>query len=409
MVLDDPPHTGRILMLSTDRQIDRRILLQADSLQEDGWQVKILAMPLDHAGQDDDPRVVRIGAQQARRENRVLSAYQWLRMHLPMNGRLMRGLKALAWRFCIDHEQFYLNLFLADARRYPAGIVVAHDLPMLAVARALAQEFQARLVYDSHELFSEQEFSNTERASWARIEQRHIHACDQVITVNPSIAHELQRRYSLDKVEIIYNAERIRPLPARSYYLHERFDIARDRHILLFQGGLSVNRHLHELVAAMALLRDTSIHLVLLGDGQMVKRLRRLIQRKHLHQCVHLHPAVAQSELLEITASADAGIIPYQGTCLNNHYCTPNKLFEFIAAGLPVLGSDLPELRRLVHDQEIGRVANLATVEQMAAAIQNFFTDGQLPRWRDNVLAVREHLNWQHEAVKLKRIYGVLR
>jgi len=395
-------------MLCTDRQIDRRILLQADSLEEDGWQVTILAMPLDHEGVEIDPRVVRIGVQ-ARRENRILAAYKWLRSHLPMNGRLMRWLKALAWRFCIDHERFYLNLFLAEGQRYPADVVVAHDLPMLVVGRTLAQMFQARLLYDSHELYSEQEFSKSESASWSRVEQRHIHACDQVITVNSSIANELQRRYGLDKVEVIYNAERIRPLLARGWYLHECFGIAREQPILLFQGGLSANRHLPELVAAMALLRDVPVHLVLLGDGQLTGRLQRLIRRKHLHHRVHLHPAVAQSELLDITASADAGIIPYQGTCLNNHYCTPNKLFEFIAAALPILASDLPELRRLIQGQDIGRVADLSTSMHMAAAIRDFFACGQLPGWRNHVRAVREHLNWQHEAVKLKRIYRALR
>ncbi|BCQ59333.1 hypothetical protein PBOI14_10830 [Pseudomonas sp. Boi14] len=149
-------------MLCNDRQIDRRILLQADSLEEDGWHVTILAMPLDDIAGTEDPRVVRIGAQQesaARRENRVLHAYRIVRRHLPMNGRLMRFLKSLAWRFLVDQERFYLNLFLADGTRHPAQVVVAHDLPMLAVACQLAQESGARLVYDSHELYCEQEFS----------------------------------------------------------------------------------------------------------------------------------------------------------------------------------------------------------------------------------------------------------
>jgi len=399
---------GRILMLATDRQIDRRILLQADSLQEDGWQVTILSMPLDGEYAGDDARVVRIGAR-TRRENRVLSTYAWLRRHLPMNGRLMRWLKALVWRFYIDHEQFYLNLFLADGRRHPADVVVAHDLPMLAVARTLAQEFRARLVYDSHELYSEQEFSEAERVSWRAIEQRHIHACNLVITVNPSIAGELQRRYGINKVEVIYNAERIAPLPERSWYLHEHFGIAREQPVLLFQGGLSANRHLPELVQAMVLLRDVPVHLVLLGDGQLAGYLQWLVRRNHLRQRVHLHPAVAQSDLLSITVSADAGIIPYQGTCLNNYYCTPNKLFEFIAAGVPVLGSDLPELRRLIEEQGIGRVADLADIAHMAAAIRDFFACGQLPHWRNHVLDVRDDLNWQRESVKLKRIYGALK
>lgn len=412
MASDFRPPSRRILMLCTDRRIDRRISLQADSLEEDGWQVTILAMPLDQPAPETDPRVVRLGAagMQARREGRVLAIYRVVRRHLPMNGRLMRLLKSFAWRFLVDQERFYLNLFLADGRRHPAEIVVAHDLPMLAVGRALAEELGARLVYDSHELYSEQEFSPGQRAAWAKIERRHIHACDRVITVNPSIAKELQTRYGLAKVEVILNAERVGQLPPRSTYLHKHFGIPAAHRILLFQGGLSATRNLVELVEAMARLSDRSIHLVLLGDGQLWHSLQRLVAQRGLQEQVHLHPAVAQAELLAVTAAADAGVIPYQGICLNNYYCTPNKLFEFVAAGLPILASDLPELRRLVEDQQIGRVADLGTPATIATAIADFFADEQrLQRWRDNLLEVRRELSWEREGERLKRIYGAFR
>lgn len=412
MASDLRSSSRRILMLCTDRRIDRRISLQADSLEEDGWQVTILAMPLDQPTPETDPRVVRLGAagMQARREGRVLAIYRVVRRHLPMNGRLMRLLKSFAWRFLVDQERFYLNLFLADGRRHTAEIVVAHDLPMLAVGRVLAEKFGARLVYDSHELYSEQEFSPAQRAAWAKIERRHIHACDRVITVNPSIAKELQTRYGLAEVEVILNAERVGQLPPRSTYLHSHFGIPEAHRILLFQGGLSATRNLVELVEAMARLSDRTLHLVLLGDGQLWHNLQRLVGQRGLQEQVHLHPAVAQAELLAVTAAADAGVIPYQGICLNNYYCTPNKLFEFVAAGLPILASDLPELRRLVEDQQIGRVADLSTPAAIATAIADFFADEQrLLRWRDNLLEVRRELSWEREGERLKRIYGTLR
>ncbi|BAP43578.1 glycosyltransferase [Pseudomonas sp. 21LCFQ010] len=403
----------RVLMLCNDRQIDRRIILQADSLQEAGWQVTILAMPLDEAGAPDDSRVLRIGSASeaaARRENRVLEFYRLVRRYLPMNGWFMRLLKSAAWRFVVDQERFYLNLFLATGRRHLAEVVVAHDLPMLAVGRALAAEFGARLVYDSHELYCEQEFARWQRATWAQIEQRHISACDRVITVNPSIAGELQRRYGLARVSVIHNAERIGPLPPRSNYLHEHFGIAAGQRILLFQGGLSAGRHLGQLVQAMALLKSSDVHLVLLGDGQLAEALQRTVVRLRLQDRVHLHRAVPQARLLSISSAADAGIIPYQPICLNNYYCTPNKLFEFIAAGLPILASDLPELRRLVHDQQIGKVEDLSSVARLAAAIDDLFADRpRLQAWRNTVEQVRQTQSWQCEGEKLKQIYEELR
>lgn len=413
MAADTQASAQRVLMLCNDRQIDRRILLQADSLEEAGWQVTIVAMPLDQPVAGDDPRVQRIGAASeavAQRENRVLAAYRLVRRYLPMNGVLMRGLKSLAWRFLVDQERFYLNLFLADGRQHPADVVVAHDLPMLAVARTLAAEFAAKLVYDSHELYSEQEFSRGQQRSWAAIERRHIAACDRVITVNPSIAAELQARYGLSDVRVIHNAERMGPMLPRGWYLHERFAIPRDHQVLLFQGGLSAGRNLPELVQAMALLNSPRIHLVLLGDGQLAQSLARLIERKGLQATVHLHPAVPQTELLAITATADAGIIPYQAICLNNYYCTPNKLFEFVTAGLPILASDLPELRRLVVGNQIGAVAELGSAAQLAAAISHFFADEpRLQAWRSRLLRVRPALSWQQEGEHLKRIYEELR
>lgn len=402
----------RVLMLCNDRQIDRRILLQADSLEEDGWQVIILAMPLD-APLEEDPRILRVGshkAVQAQRENHVLAAYRLFRRWLPMNGRVMRVLKSFAWRFLVDQERFYLTLFLADARLHPAAVVVAHDLPMLAVGAVLADEFAARLVYDSHELYCEQEFSGGQQLSWARIERKYIAKCDRVITVNPSIANELERRYGVPEVAVIHNAERVVPLQERSWYLHEHYQIAREHPVLLFQGGLSAGRNLEALIEAMTLPGTDGIHLVLLGNGQLAARLRRLILRHGLHARVHLHPAVAQTELLRVTMAADAGVIPYQPICLNNYYCTPNKLFEFTAAGLPILASDLPELRRLIQGNDIGMVADLSTAERIAAAMAAFFADpARLNAWRERLRAVRHELSWQSEGERLKQIYRTLR
>ncbi|MBX8539434.1 glycosyltransferase [Pseudomonas cichorii] len=398
-----------VLMLCNDRQIDRRILLQADSLQEAGWQVRILAMPLDEPVKDD-PRVSRVGQasspQVAIRETWVLSIYRFIRRYLSMNGGPMRMLKTLAWRFLVDQEKFYLRLFLDSARQMRADVVVAHDLPMLALGRTLAAEFSARLVYDSHELYCEQEFSRAQGRSWALIEQRHIGACDLVITVNPSIAKELEQRYGLKDVQVIHNAERVLPLGTRSWYLHDCFNIPHSHLILLFQGGLSAGRHLPELINAMLLVKLKTVHLVLLGDGQLGSALCAQIKRLGLEQRVHLHAAVPQSDLLAITASADAGVIPYQAICLNNFYCTPNKLFEFIAAGLPILASDLPELRRIVSETGIGQVTDLSSVSSMAEGIDNFFQDhDQLQEWRDNLSNVREQFSWQVEGARLKVMY----
>lgn len=401
-----------VVMLTPDRQIDRRILLSADSLEAAGWDVTIIAMPLDGQSADDDRRVVRIGADYgpAKRENRVLDAYRWLRGHIPMNGRLMRWMKRLAWRYVVNQESFYSKLFCSTASHYSPSVFVANDLPMLPVAIQLAAACGARLVYDSHELYSEQEFSVREKRRWAEIEAKYIGACDEVITVNQSIATELEHRYGVSDVRVIYNAERTRNTPAVSRRFHKAFGLPDDKRIVLLQGGLSAGRNLEVLVDAMRYVKNPSVVLIVLGDGLLLRSLQKMAQQEGLAGRVHFHAAVPQNELLALTAAADVGVIPYQATCLNNYYCTPNKLFEFIAAGLPILATDLPEIRRLVEGQQIGQVGDTGSPLKLAALIDDFFSDEQrFTTWKAQVSVVRQVICWEQEEKKLVKIYEALR
>jgi glycosyltransferase involved in cell wall biosynthesis len=322
----------------------------------------------------------------------------------------MRWMKRLAWRYMVDQESFYYKLFYSTASQYSPCVFVANDLPMLPVAARLAEESGAYLVYDSHELYSEQEFSGREKRCWAEIEAKYIGACDVVIAVNQSIATELEHRYGVSGVRVIYNAERTRNTPPVSRRLHEVFGIPVDKRIVLLQGGLSAGRNLEVLVDAMRYVKDPSVVLVVLGGGLLLRSLQKMAQQEGLAGRVYFHAGVPQNELLSLTAAADAGVIPYQATCLNNHYCTPNKLFEFIAAGLPILATDLPEIRRLVEGQQIGQVGDTSSPQKLAALIDDFFSNEQrFATWKARVSVVRQLICWEQEEKKLVEIYEALR
>jgi glycosyltransferase involved in cell wall biosynthesis len=321
----------------------------------------------------------------------------------------MRAMRRFAWRHVVDQERLFLRLFAPALEHLRADVYTAHDLPLLPVALDAARRDGAKVVYDSHELFAEQEFSEAEKRMWRDVEARAIHACDAVMTINPSVAAELERRYGVARVHVIYNAERNPALPAVAGRFHREFSLPAQARVLLFQGGLSAGRNLEELVSAMRFVRTQDLHLVLMGDGALKAQLRTLAARSGA-QRVHLKDAVPQADLLSWTASADAGVIPYQATCLNNYYCTPNKLFEFIAAGLPVLGSDLPEIRSIVMGNGIGEVADLSTEAKIAAAIDGFFADpARLDAWRAAAAVAREKVNWDVEGRKVVEIYEKLR
>jgi glycosyltransferase involved in cell wall biosynthesis len=207
---------------------------------------------------------------------------------------------------------------------------------------------------------------------------------------------------------VIYNAERILDVPVRTRRFHEAFGLAASKKILLLQGGLSSGRNLEVLVNAMRYVKNTSVVLVILGDGFLLSKLQAKV--KSQAENVYFHPAVPQKDLLSFTVAADAGVIPYQATCLNNYFCTPNKLFEFIAAGIPILASDLPEIRNMVIGEQIGMVGDMSTPVKLAVLIDEFFADEQrLATWQMNVSVARKHICWEEEEKKLVAIYETLR
>jgi glycosyltransferase involved in cell wall biosynthesis len=402
-----PTPSPSVVMLAADRQVDRRILLEADSLESAGWHVTILTMPHDAPANNDDPRVVRLAAS---RETLLVGGYRLARRLLPMNGVVMRAAKALTWRFVADPEKLYANLFLETALKYRPTVFLAHDLPMLPVAAQAAAATGAKFAYDSHELFAEQEFSAHERDRWIEIERKYIGGAALVTTINPSIAREMQQRYGLAEIGVIHNAERLQTGAPTAQPLHERLGLGSGAKVLLFQGGIIGNRNLDIIVAAMAKVSDPAIHLLFLGDGQLAAGLAAQARRLGVSQKVLFRPAVPQSELLGWTAGADIGLVPYQATSLNSYYCTPNKLFEFIAAGVPLLASDLPELRRIVIGNGIGAVANMSDANAAAAAISAGFADSkQLAEWRAAMPKAQAQLNWTVEGARFAALFERLR
>lgn len=395
------------VMLTLDEQIDRRILLEAESLQAVGIEVVIWA-PHSKKALTTEIRGVPV------RRNFALGDY-FIRCLWKANGVLSRlvppgnswlaRVKRFAWRHVIDKESFYRTRFAACSVGRVPQIVIAHDLQTLPAAYQVARAAQASLVYDSHELFCEQEFSAADKSFWSSVERKYVGKCDLVVTVNHSIAEELKRRYQLNSVDVIQNAER-RLGPVRiERVFHGLFGIPEGHHVLLLQGGISVGRNIETLVQAMALVRNPAVHLVVLGDGPLVPHLKEIVAQMGLAARVYFHPAVAQKDLLRYTAAADAGVIPYQATCLNNYYCTPNKLFEFVAAGLPVVANDLPEIRRVISEHQIGILGPMASSQEVAELIDRLFSDTEvLAGYATSARVASEQLCWETEAVRYQAL-----
>ena len=390
-----------VVMLTTDSNIDRRIIQEADSLESAGWKVTIIAMPKTSKLFSNDERIIRLPFYSATEKNSVqlflLCFYRWISKYLPFKSAVETLIRKIAW-LTTDMEEFYLSVFRNVVDKYKPKVFVAHDLPTLPAAIYAAAKCNAKVVYDSHELYAEQQFSDLEKRKWKQLEQKYIGHCNSIITVNNLIARELEQRYNLhDKVYVISNA-----LPPKnrvhinSKIFHQKFGLEDHAKVVLFQGGLSLNRNLEKLVESMAYVRNPLINLVILGDGPLKSLLQSITIKHNLSKKVYFHQAVTQEELLDYTSCADLGIIPYQATCLNNYYCTPNKLFEFIAAEIPILSAKLPSIENILNQFQIGLTADFASSSQISHALDSLFENEQiLKKYKSNLNKASKEIVWE--------------
>jgi glycosyltransferase involved in cell wall biosynthesis len=293
----------------------------------------------------------------------------------------------------------YFEQFAQAAMQHPAAIFVAHDLPVLASAVAAADEVGAAVFYDAHELYPEQLHFGAERMQLYRnAEAALIPLAEMVTTVNRSIADEMHVRYGIPTPRVILNTPDTGgtpvPLP-KTDILRQALSLGSEKMILLFQGSLSLNRNLENLVQAMEYVKSEDVVLVLMGpgDAKRAELMEIAKDRRLLNDRVVFHPAVPQSQLLTYTASADFGIIPYPDIDFNTLHCTPNKLFEFTAAGVPILANDLPELRRFVAQAGIGITHAMTDPRSIATAIDRM-RNADLGRFRSTLAGVAPKMTW---------------
>jgi len=176
---------------------------------------------------------------------------------------------------------------------------------------------------------------------------------------------------------------------------------------VLYQGWMSAGRGLENLVRAAPLLAGNAA-VVFMGYGDYQATLEGMAAAGPADR-VHFIPAVPQRDLLSYCASAEVGVIPYQAVDLNNYYTSPNKLFDFIQAALPIVASDLPFLRKVIAEHDLGVIARLDSPRSYADAISGVLTrpDGGAAL-RANLRNAAPQYTWSAQAEKLLEAYGKL-
>jgi glycosyltransferase involved in cell wall biosynthesis len=376
----------RILMASVgDISTDARVQKEAASLSAAGHSVRVLAF---------DYTLKRPAT-------RVRAGVEYVLHPFPPRG-------SPHWKRLAGGARFYLWA-LAKLLASPAGAVHSHNLhfalPLLAVARLR----RARFVYDAHELVVH-EAAGKAQPLMTRYERIVWTSADAAITTNPSRAARLHDLHGGTEPLVVGNHP-VRPAEITPVDLRATLGIPADRKILLYQGGFYLDNRCFD-VAAQALALLPGWHWVLVGFGseKTIATIQGMLDRAGVADRATILPPASLEELLDVTAGADLGIIPLANVSLNTYLGDTNKLYEYLMAGIPAVGSDFPEIRRtLLADPAgpLGAVFDPSDPASIAVAVKE--VEDALPELRPRAWrAARERYAWQHEEEKLTALYRAL-
>ena len=282
-----------------------------------------------------------------------------------------------------------------------ADIFFSNDLDTLAANFIASKLKKVKLVYDSHEYFTEvPELVKRpfKQSIWLKIEKWIFPKLKNVMTVNDSIAEIYFKKYKVN-VKVVRNvpfaADLSLPVESRN-----NWNIPSGVKIFLFQGaGINIDRGAEESIEAIKMVEGAV--LLFIGGGDVIEHLKSRVSESGLSEKVFFIPKQPFNELIKFTRMADFGITLDKNTNLNYRFSLPNKLFDYIQANLPVLCSDLVEVKRIIEKYDIGIVVSAYDPQNLADKMKEMMSDDtSLARWKNNLNIAAAELNWEKEQQK---------
>ena len=315
-------------------------------------------------------------------------------------------------RFLVGKQGRALKTWAINRRMIDVGLAESadvyhsHDLNTLYVGAMCKKRTQARLVYDSHELQTERNRMTKWWKRWAAWnERRWLPYADAMIVASPSwieINREKYGKVPEPSVTVINTPELEEIEQAQD--LRGELGIPPDSPILLYQGSIQENRGIEPAIDAITMLEKAV--LVVVGYGYHRPTLEADVRKRGLTDRVKFFGPIPNNELLGWTAAADIGLCNIVNSSLSYYTSLPNKLFEYIIAGIAVIGSDSPEIGRIVTEEGIGEVADPVDAEDLARATRTILAD--LDRYRAATVPAAQKYNWAIEGQKLLGAYSTL-
>ena len=395
-----------ILVRNTGRH-DARVARIARTLRRDGWSTTVLAVV---SAEDPDPEIVVDGVPMRRlapgarlRRGRAPAPATAGATPGPALGGAparppagARSLLARARRLVLSAD-FY-GLAFAVARKERPAVLHCNDWNTMWVGVAARALLGTRVVYDAHELWPDRNGRPEPRAWLLACEWLFVRAAHAVMTTSPAYAAVMERRYGV-VAQVVRNLPDSEP-PALNG------GPPADPPTAVYVGGVTTSRGLEQALEALARVPGLRLRIVGTGRPDYLAQLTALAERLSVADRVRFEGPVAPADVPAAAASAHVGLALIQPDFLSYELTLPNKLFEYLAAGVPVLASDLPAMREVVEAHGAGRVVAPRDVGAIAAALAEMVRPDAHAALRDAAVAAGRRLSWRHERERLDAVYA---
>lgn len=299
---------------------------------------------------------------------------------------------------------FYLHfalILIRELLRTKADIFFAEDLYTLPFVTTIAKLKRAKIYYNSRELYA---FLGGLRnrpilqSVVKKIEKFFITKVDLVLTTGEMDSEFLEKFYEIKNTLVIRNIPLLQT-PSAKIDFRKMYGISDDKMILLYQGVLLEGRGVPLIMRAMAKLPNTV--LVILGDGEQKNNFKKLADELKIAERIFYAGTINQRELINYTAGADVGLSLIENISISYYHALPNKFFEYIMAGLPVLCSDLPQMKKIIEEFHVGESVSAENENNIYLTLKRWSESPDLlASYKINCMRAAKELNWQEEYKK---------
>ena len=319
----------------------------------------------------------------------------------------MPGIKVRRFRLFFNkgfpfYASFNIRLFFYLLSRSDVALLLSIDLDTLPASFLVSKIRGIKLMYDSHEYFTEVPELNGRnfvKRFWLTLEKMMVPKVDAAYTVNESLAKMYSAKYGIE-FGVIRNVPS-GEIEEEEFVLPPEFA---GTDFIIYQGAVNKDRGLDELIDIIADQRD--IRLVIAGDGDVLKNLKQKVDFLDLSGNVYFTGKIPPSRLKSLTRQAKLGVSLEKKSNLNYYYSLPNKIFDYIQAGIPVLCSGFPEMKEIIRIYGTGRTVDPGNKEEIRAELIKMLWDQESrAEWIKNTESARKKLNWDVEQKKLASIY----